>query len=89
MLTVVTTMDGIADRLIPVERFKEAVITLDYSSEIEPEKLAKKLVAMGFVRTGMVEDKGQFAIRGGIIDISHTQMKHRLELSCGIRKLIL
>ena len=53
MLTVVTTMDGIADRLIPVERFKEAVITLDYSSEIEPEKLAKKLVAMGFVRTGM------------------------------------
>ena len=24
---------------------------------------------MGFVRTGMVEDKGQFAIRGGIIDI--------------------
>lgn len=69
MLTVVTTMDGIADRLIPVERFKEAVITLDYSSEIEPEKLAKKLVAMGFVRTGMVEDKGQFAIRGGIIDI--------------------
>ena len=69
VLTVVTTMDGIADRLIPVERFKEAVITLDCSSEIEPEKLAKKLVAMGFVRTGMVEDKGQFAIRGGIIDI--------------------
>lgn len=69
VLTVVTTMDGIADRLIPVERFKEAVITLDYSSKIEPEKLAKKLVAMGFVRTGMVEDKGQFAIRGGIIDI--------------------
>ena len=69
VLTVVTTMDGIADRLIPVERFKEAVITLDYSSEIEPEKLAKNLVAMGFVRTGMVEDKGQFAIRGGIIDI--------------------
>ena len=32
VLTVVTTMDGIADRLIPVVRFKEAVITLDYSS---------------------------------------------------------
>jgi transcription-repair coupling factor (superfamily II helicase) len=69
VLTVVTTMDGIADRLIPVERFKEAVITLDYSSEIDTERLAKKLVAIGFVRTGMVEDKGQFAIRGGIIDI--------------------
>ena len=69
VLTVVTTMDGIADRLIPVERFKEAVITLDYSSEIDTERLAKKLVSMGFVRTGMVEDKGQFAIRGGIIDI--------------------
>jgi len=62
-------MDGIADRLIPVERFKEAVITLDYSSEIDTERLAKKLVSMGFVRTGMVENKGEFAIRGGIIDI--------------------
>lgn len=69
VLTVVTTMDGIADRLIHVERFKEAVITLDYSSEIDTERLAKKLVAMGFVRTGMVENKGEFAIRGGIIDI--------------------
>lgn len=69
VLTVVTTMDGIADRLIPVERFKEAVITLDYSSEIDTERLAKKLVSMGFVRTGMVENKGEFAIRGGIIDI--------------------
>ena len=69
VLTVVTTMDGIADRLIPVERFKEAAITLDYSSEIDTERLAKKLVSMGFVRTGMVENKGEFAIRGGIIDI--------------------
>lgn len=31
--------------------------------------MAKKLTAMGFERFGMVEAKGQFAIRGGIIDI--------------------
>lgn len=47
----------------------ESVITIDSTSEIDTEKLAKKMVQMGFTRTGMVEDKGQFSIRGGIIDI--------------------
>ena len=41
------------------------IIKLINQYDIETqEELAKKLVAMGFVRTGMVEDKGQFAIRG-------------------------
>lgn len=69
LLTIVTTIDGIADRLIPIQRYMDSVITIDGTSEIDTEILAKKLVAMGFTRTGMVENKGQFSIRGGIIDI--------------------
>ena len=58
-----------SDRLVPLKRYMESVITIDSTSEIDTEKLAKKMVQMGFTRTGMVEDKGQFSIRGGIIDI--------------------
>ena len=69
LLTLVTTIDGVSDRLVPLKRYMESVITIDSTSEIDTEKLAKKMVQMGFTRTGMVEDKGQFSIRGGIVDI--------------------
>lgn len=68
-LTVVTTIDGLTDHLIPLKRYMDSVITINNTSEIDTEQFAKKLVAMGFERTGMVENKGQFSIRGGIIDI--------------------
>ena len=68
-LTIVTTIDGISDMLLPVDRFKRAVINLKKGDILDVEDMAKKLTAMGFERFGMVEAKGQFAIRGGIIDI--------------------
>ena len=69
VLTVVTTIDGIADELMPLKRYMDAIITIDSTSEIDTEQLAKQLVLIGFERVGMVEGKGQFSIRGGIIDI--------------------
>ena len=47
----------------------DSIITIDSTTSIDTEELAKKMVSMGFVRTAMVEGKGQFSIRGGIIDI--------------------
>lgn len=68
-LTIVTTIDGISDMLLPVDRFRRAVINLKKGDILDVEDMAKKLTAMGFERFGMVEARGQFAIRGGIIDI--------------------
>ncbi|MGN0317184.1 MAG: transcription-repair coupling factor [Lachnospira sp.] len=69
ILTIVTTIDGLSDMLIPLERYRENVIVIDKTSVIDTEELARKLVHLGFERCGMVEHTGQFAIRGGIIDI--------------------
>ena len=74
-LTIVTTIDGISDMLLPVDRFRRAVINLKKGDILDVEDMAKKLTAMGFERFGMVEARGQFAIRGGIIDF-HIQTKH-------------
>ena len=53
-LTIVTTIDGISDMLLPVDRFKRAVINLKKGDILDVEDMAKKLTAMGFERFGMV-----------------------------------
>ncbi|MDO5381889.1 MAG: transcription-repair coupling factor [Eubacteriales bacterium] len=68
-LTVVTTIDGVSDMLIPLSRYRESIINIKVNGEIDTEEFCKNLVRMGFERVPMVENKGQFAVRGGIIDI--------------------
>ncbi len=66
---VVTTIDGLMDKLIPIELIKDNVVTIDYDTVIEPEALKTKLVKMGYERCEQVESPGQFAVRGSIVDI--------------------
>ena len=68
-VTVITTFDGLMDRLRPLERVKEEILTIGQDSIVEIEALAKKLVRLGYERAGQVEAAGQFAVRGGIVDI--------------------
>ena len=66
---MITTFDGLMDRLRPLERVKEEILTIGQDSIVEIEALAKKLVRLGYERTGQVEGGGQFAVRGGILDV--------------------
>ena len=68
-VTVITTFDGLMDRLRPLEQVKKEILTIGQDSIVEIEALAKKLVRLGYERTGQVEAPGQFAVRGGIVDI--------------------
>ena len=54
---------------VPLEVFKEHVITIDGKSQVEENRLAIQLVEMGYEKTAQVENPGQFSIRGGIVDI--------------------
>lgn len=55
--------------LIPLEKYKKSIKNISIDDEIDTDKLAAELVQMGYERCGMVNEAGQFAIRGGIIDI--------------------
>lgn len=68
-LTVVTTYDGVMDRLRPLEKVRESILTIGRDSVVEIEALCERLVKLGYERTGQVEVPGQFAVRGGIVDI--------------------
>ena len=66
---VITTPDVVLGYTIPPEKLLENIISIDFNTVIEPAALAQKLVAAGYSRVDMVEVSGQFALRGGIVDI--------------------
>lgn len=66
---VITTPDTALGYTIPKEILKERTINVDYSTEISPNELALMLTDAGYVKVDMVEGQGQFAQRGGIVDI--------------------
>ncbi|MBE6531481.1 MAG: transcription-repair coupling factor [Ruminococcaceae bacterium] len=67
---VITTPDAALSYTIPPERFISAMIKVEYdSTTIDMGEFANKLLAAGYVRTELVDAPGQFAIRGGIVDI--------------------
>ena len=68
-VTIITTIDGCMGKVRPLQTIQNQVLTIDMESIIELDALKILLTEMGYERVGQVESKGQFAIRGGIIDI--------------------
>ena len=66
---LITTIDGLMDILPPLEIFKKRLITVAVGEEVDLDWLKQELVYLGYERTGLVEQAGQFAIHGGILDI--------------------
>lgn len=54
---------------IPPSVLRERMIKIDMLTRTEPSALSERLVASGYNRVDMVEVAGQFAQRGGIVDI--------------------
>lgn len=68
-VTVVTSVDGCLDYLIPPTVWGQHLLRYKNDSEIDLNELKARLVQMGYERTGQVEMPGQFSVRGGIVDI--------------------
>ncbi len=66
---VLTTPDAALMYTVSRERLKRATIPIDADATLEPQELARLLTAAGYVRVELVEAPGQFAMRGGILDI--------------------
>ncbi len=68
-ITIITTIDGCMDKLLPLDIIRDQVFTISNMDTIDSDKLKDKLVNLGYERMAQVEAPGEFAIRGGIIDI--------------------
>lgn len=81
-ITVVLSAEALFDRLVPADIFKEFIFDINTGDQIDINEVCQKLVLMGYERCEMVEGQGQFALRGGILDIFSSVNTHavRIEL---------
>ena len=66
---VVASAEALVSKLPPVKQFIERSFELEINKEYPFESLIQKLTAMSFVKKDFVEEYGDFAVRGGILDI--------------------
>lgn len=68
-VTVITTADAFLDGLPSKEKLWESRIEIEAGAVIDFQKLQEELVHLGYERESQIEGPGQFAVRGGILDV--------------------
>ena len=66
---VITTPDAALGYTVPSKRLADSMITVEETDTLETGGLNRRLLDAGYVRVDMVDSPGQFAMRGGIVDI--------------------
>ncbi|MBR2938046.1 MAG: transcription-repair coupling factor [Oscillospiraceae bacterium] len=61
--------DALSQRTIPPTVLNQAAFQLETGKEYAIDELIRSLTECGYSRCGMVEGPGQFAVRGGILDV--------------------
>ena len=81
-LTVVTSFDALMDSLLPRETIQAQTIKIRYDSPLNLTEMEKKLTDLGYERAVQIDGPGQFAVRGGILDVFPLteEMPVRIEL---------
>ena len=66
---VVATVDALLARTMPPHRLAELSMTLETGGRADLKELCDRLLQAGYSRCDQVEGVGQFALRGGILDV--------------------
>ncbi len=79
---LVTYPEALFEKVVLPETIAGNIIRLKSGETIDPDKLMEQLVGYGFERTDFVYEPGQFALRGGILDIYSygNEKPYRVEL---------
>ncbi len=78
---IVTTIEAVSQKIIPEEVLYKNILELKLGDTIQLEDIKKTLVALGYERQEVVENKAEFSVRGGIIDVAVSEKEGiRIEL---------
>ncbi|MBS0505168.1 MAG: transcription-repair coupling factor [Proteobacteria bacterium] len=77
---VVTTANAATQRTLTPFRIRQLVASLAPGERIDRDQLAARLTANGYQRVDTVAEAGEFAIRGGLIDLYPTGEEFALRL---------
>jgi transcription-repair coupling factor (superfamily II helicase) len=75
-----TTANAATQRVLTPFRIRQLVASLKPGERIDRDKLAALLQANGYVRTDTVHDHGEYAVRGGIVDLFPSGEEQALRL---------
>ena len=67
--TVITSTGGCMELLLPLRVLENSILRLAPGQTEDLSALCEKLAGMGYERCGAVENSGQFAVRGDILDV--------------------
>lgn len=79
---IVASIESLAQKYIPYNLYKEYTFKFKVGDTINLEELNEKLIQCGYERMDVVEAKGQFSLRGGIMDLFSplSSIPYRIEL---------
>lgn len=79
---IVTSIEAFSAKYTPHKLFLEYSMKLKQGDEVDFNEITKKLIQSGYERVEIVEGKGQFSLRGGILDVFPTcsTYAYRVEL---------
>ena len=78
---IVTTVEALMQKMITFEDLYKNKFTFEIGRRYNLEEVKEKLIKLGYERTDLVEARGQFSIRGGIVDVAISENKGaRIEL---------
>ena len=79
---VVAPVSAAVKKITPHRNFESASVKLSPGIEVDIENLKETLVKLGYERMELVDMRGQFSVRGGIIDVftPDSEYPYRIEL---------
>ncbi|TAK10451.1 MAG: DEAD/DEAH box helicase, partial [Rhizorhabdus sp.] len=77
---IVTTINAITQRVLTPFRIRQLVAKLAPGERIDLAKLTALLQANGYVRADTVTEHGEYAVRGGLVDLFPAGEPHALRL---------
>ncbi|MDR1463985.1 MAG: transcription-repair coupling factor [Oscillospiraceae bacterium] len=66
---VLCSMEAALQRTIPLAVLRRSRFSLRAGEEIGTDEMIRRLLRAGYVRSAQVDGQGQFALRGGILDV--------------------
>lgn len=79
---IVTVMEALMQKMLPKSTYENKNVCFKVQNEIDMDNIVSTLVSLGYSKHEIVDGKGKFAVRGGIIDVFPTSsdMPYRIEL---------
>lgn len=72
---IITTIEACMQEMISKKDLYQSKIEFTFNKEYQFEELKQNLLNLGYERTELVETRGQFSVRGDILDIALTNAK--------------